>query len=213
MVAELLELQAFYLNGMVRMTWRYPINAPGAVHIYCVRQSGDEIAFDNRFRITRDLRDCSNGISFEYSGISNVDVMKVTFCVFLADRNFNAPAIRSLLTMPRCFISVTIGRAHVLYDIKSKPCSADLMSHKAIIKSSSSFDAGILGYSYDFNGKNITVEFPGRVSSGINVYPPIYLPRSTRTPIVCLVGASNNEVILAYKRITTFRKPYARFNY
>ena len=211
MVVELLDLRANYVNGLVRMTWKYPINAPGSVHIYCVRHSGNELVFDNRFRITRDLRDCSNGISFEYSGISDVDVQKVTFCVFLAERNFYAPLVQELQAFPGCFVSVTIGRAYVSYDIKSKPCSIELTSHRAIIKTSSSFDAGILGYAYDFNGKGISVEFPGRFSIGMNVFPPIYLLRSAPQPVVCLYGSANNDVVIERRSITTFRKPSLKF--
>ena len=205
-MVELLDLRANYLGGQVRMTWGFPKDSPISVHIFAVRQSGAEMTFDPRFRITKDLRDCNDGITFDYSGVSDVDIKKITFCAFLADRNLNMPNVRALQSMPGCFVSVTIGQADVFFDVKSKPASGELISHQIVIKSSSSFDQGILGYSYNFNGKEITVELPGRISSGQSVYPPIYLIASSAHPYVCLVGGANSDVMISQRKIRVFRK-------
>ena len=197
MVAELLDLRAIYLNGMVRMTWRFPVNAPETVHIYGVRHGAGEVSFDPRFRITRDLRDCSSGIAFEYSGVSDVDVKKITFCVFLAERNFNSPDIRAFQSLPGCFVSVIIGRAYVRFSVKSKVSGGDFTAHMISVRSSSTFDAGILGYAYDFNGKYMVVDLPGRIPNGVVKYPPIYLLRAIPPPVVFLIGGTNNDVIIA----------------
>jgi len=90
-IAALIDPRANYLNGIVRLTWRFPVNAPESVHIFGIRHCGDEVFFDPRFHLTKDLRDCGSGISFDYSGVYDVDVKRVTFCVFLADRNLQLP--------------------------------------------------------------------------------------------------------------------------
>jgi len=209
-VTELIDLRANYIGGQVRMTWRFPSHPPETVHIFGVRRAGEEISIDPRVRISKDLRDCSGGISFDYSGISSVDVKRVTFCVFLADRNFNSPNMRALQLMKGCFTDVIIGRADVLYDVTSKPGAGELTSHRIVVKSSSTFDAGILGYSCDFNGKDITLELPGGIGSGISQYPPIYLPRHSAPPVVCLARGANADVMIARKKISVFHWPFSK---
>jgi len=194
------------------MTWRFPPDAPETVHIYGVKQNGDSIAFDNSTPISKNLRDCNSGYSFDYSSISSFDVKRVIFCVFLADRNFNSPNMRVFQSMSRCFVSVIIGRANVQYDVRSKPCGSILSSHRILVRSSSTFDAGILGYSYDFKSKDITIELPGQIKNGLNEYPLIYLPRESMPPDVCLAGGSNSDIMVENKRISTFRWPFSRKN-
>ena len=201
----LLDLRASYFNGQVNMSWQFPRNAPEAVHIYGVKRVGNEAELDARDRITKDLRDCTNGLSFEYSGISNADVRNVTFCVFLAARNLTSPNIRALQALGGCFVSVIIGRAYVQYDIICKFIGADLYSHQINLSSSSSFEPGILGYSYNFNGKPMVVELPGRVESGMRRYPPIYLSRYTEPPYVCLLDGANADVAIERRKISGYR--------
>ena len=205
-VTGLIDVHADYFHSQVRMTWRFPLNAPETVHIYSVKQSGAELEFDRRVRITKDLRECNSGISFEYNVVSNVDVKRVTFCVFLAERNFNSPNIRALQSMGGCFVSVIIGRGDVFYDIKSKDCGGGFVSHQIYIKGTSTFDAGILGYTYNFNGKDITIELPGKIDSGVKSYPPIYLMRDSGPPSVCLTDGSNADVTVMQRKISTFRR-------
>jgi len=209
-VTELIALRANYIGGQVRMTWRFPPSAPETVHIYGVKRAGEDISLDARFRISKDLRDCSGGLSFDYSGISSVDVKLVTFCVFLEDRNFNSPNMRALQSMKGCFTDVIIGRADVLYDVFSKPCAGELTSHRIVVKSSSTFDAGILGYSCDFYGKDIRLELPGSIGSGISQYPQIYLPRQSAPPVVCMWGGANADVMITRKKISVFRWPFSK---
>ena len=212
MVAGLIDLRANFLNGTVRMTWRFPSNAPEAVHIYGIRQSGNEISFDPRFHITRELRDCGSGIAFDYSGVSDVDVKRVTFCVFLAERNFNSPDLRIAQMIPGCFVSVITGRATVLFDVKSKPCGPDLANHRLVVKSSSTFDAGILGYMHYFNGKGIAAELPGRIDRGIRIYPPIYLQRAAQPPVICLIGGTNGDINIERGKIAALRYLFSANN-
>lgn len=202
----LIDVHADYFHGQVRMTWRFPLNAPETVHIYGVKQSGAELELDPRLRITKDLRECSSGISFDYNVVSNVDVRRVTFCVFLAERNYNSPNIRALQSIGGCFASVIIGHGNVFYDIKSKDCGGGFVSFQIIIKSTSTFDAGILGYTYNFNGKDITIELPGRIDNGTTSYPPIYLMRDSSPPSVCLTDGSNADVTIMQRKISTFRR-------
>jgi len=209
-VTELIDIKANYIGGQVRMTWLFPPNAPETVHIYGVKRVGEDISLDAGFRISKDLRDCSGGISFDYSGISSVDVKLVTFCVFLESRNFSSPNMRALQSMSGCFTDVIIGMAEVQYDVYSKPGAGELTSHRIIVKSSSTFDAGILGYSCYFYGKDITLELPGRINSGINQYPPIYLPRQSEPPVVCLSGGANADVMISRKKISVFRWPFCK---
>lgn len=187
------------------MTWRFPPEAPEAVHIYGVRQSDGEMMLDPRFHISRYLRDCANGMPFEYTGVANIDVRSVTFCAFLAEFISNPPNVRALQAMGGCFVSLTIGHADVLFDVKSKPCGNELASHRITIKSSASFEPGILGYSYDFNGRGITVEFPGRIDYGKKEYPAIYLLKSAPPPTVCVTSGSGADVTIERKRLSFFR--------
>jgi len=92
-----------------------------------------------------------------------------------------------------------------LFDVKSKPCGAELISHRLIIKSSSTFDTGVLGYMYYFNGREIAVEFPGKVDRGINIYPLIYLSKASLAPVVCLIGGTNGDVTIENGKIKHFR--------
>lgn len=206
-VTPLINLCASYQNGKVRMTWRFPPNAPETVYIYSVRMSGEQLELDMRTHISKDLRDCAGGLSFEYGGFSNSDVKQVIFCAFLAERNFNTPNIRSIQSQKECFVSVIIGEAYVTYDIRIKPCGDGISAHHIWVRSSSEIDAEILGYMYDFNGKNITVEFPGKISGGITEYPVIYL-LETIQPVIQVVGGRNSDITVQAKKIPFFQRMF-----
>ena len=209
-VAALQKLRANYSNGQINMNWQYPPNAPETVFIHGVIQSGNEMTLDPRVRISNDLCNCTNGFSFDYSSISSIDVKKVMLCAYLSDRNSAVPGIRELQTLSECFVSVTIGRADVLFNVKSKPCGEGLTEHKISIDSSASFEAGILGYSYQFNGKSITIEFPGRIDRGATDYPAIYLMEDSNPPVVCIVDGMNTDITIDYSARTKFRFPFCR---
>jgi len=209
-IAALTDLYAKYTNGQVRMSWGYPKGAPEAVHIYCIKYNGNEPQIDIRTHISNALNNCLEGMNFDYKGINNIDVRSVTYCVFLANRNYNNPNIRELQALGGCFVKVTIGRADVFYDVKSKPSGEGFISHRISISSSASFDAGILGYSYEFNGTDIAVEFPGGVIDGTTKYPAIYLPESSPSPVVCVVDGSNADISVSYKKISGFRWPFCK---
>jgi len=204
-IIELQDLRASYFGGQVRMFWNFPKNAPETVHIYGLNRSGGEPEIDQRMRISKDLRDCSSGITFDYSGFSSVDVRRVTFCVFLASRNYPPPEMPMLKTKSGCFVDVVVGRAVVHYDIASKSCGGELVSHRIAVRSSSTFDPGLLGYYYNFYGKDIMIELPGHIASGIRAYPPIYLLRETAPPIVCMTGGDNADVAIERRKISGIR--------
>lgn len=204
----LLDLRASYVNGQVRMTWKYPPNAPDTVYIYGVKQNGGELALDQRTLVTKSLRDCNTGLTFDYTGAAGADVKSVTYCVFLSGRNLSAPSMRSLQALGSCFVDVTVGQAEVQFDVKSKPCGGGFVGYRIITRSSSSFDPGILGYSYEFNRKEITVEFPGKVESGITEYPAIYLLENTPPPIVRLINRGNMDVSVERAKISVCRCPF-----
>ena len=206
-VIPLLDLRANYQSGQVRMTWKFPQNAPETVYIYSARRSGENVEFDMRTHISKDLRDCAGGLSFEYSGFSDSDVKQVTFCVFLADRNYNTPNMRVIRSQKECFINVIIGEAYISYDVRSKPCGGGLSEHRIWVRSLCEIDEGILGYAYNFNGREITVELPGKVSGGITEYPRFYLT-DTVPPVITVVGGRNSDIAVENKKISFFRRMF-----
>jgi len=188
------------------MKWRFPQNPPETVHIFGITKAGGEMAFDPQVHLSRDLRDCPDGLTFSYAGIKAVDVRRVTLCVFLDARNIGFPNIRAVQSLGGgYFVNVIIGRAHVLYDVASKP-GGELTSHKISLRSSASFDAGILGYTYIYNGKSITLELPGTIGSGKKEYPPVFLAKTTGPPAVCLAGGYNTDVLIERRKATGARR-------
>ena len=205
----LLNLRAVYQNEQVKMTWKFPSNAPETVHIYAVKSRKEQIELDLRSHIVKDLRECNSGHSFKYNNISGNDVKKVEFCVYLSDHNETSPDIRILSGMSDCFTSVIAGEADVIYQIKNKPCGAGLIGTQIILQSSAEIDPGILGYSYNFNGKEIAVEFPGKIHNGITEYPPIVLI-DTADPLVKVVAGMNSDVSVVQEKISCWRSFLAR---
>lgn len=205
----LLDLKSVYQNGQVKMTWKFPPNAPETVHIYAVKSRNEQIELDPRFHIAKDLRECNGGHSFKYSDISGNDVKKVEFCVFLSSHNDMSPDIRQLSAMSECFSSVITGEADVKYHIRNKTCGAGLVRTQIVLQSSAEIDPGILGYSYNFNGREIAVGFPGRIHSGITEYPPIVL-LETADPIVKVVAGMNSDISVIQEKISFWRSLLAR---
>lgn len=205
----LLDLRAVYQNGQVKMTWKFPPDAPETVHIYAVKSRKEQIELDLRSHIAKDLRECNGGHSFKYSNISGNDVKKVEFCVYLSSHNDTSPDIRLLSGMSDCFVRVIAGEADVVYQIKNKPCGGGLVGTKIILQSSADIDPGILGYSYNFNGKEIVVEFPGKIHNGITEFPPIALI-DIADPLVKVVAGMNSDVSVVQEKISFWRSFLAR---
>lgn len=200
----LLDLRAVYQNGQVKMTWKFPPDAPETVHIYAVKSRTEQIELDLRSHIAKDLRDCNSGHSFKYSHIAGNDVKKVEFCVYLSSRNDMPPDIRLLSGMSDFFVSVLAGEADVIYQIKNIPFGGGLVVTKIILQSSADIDPGILGYSYNFNGKEIAVEFPEKINRGITEFPPIVLIDSA-DPLVKVVAGMNSDVSVEQGKISFWR--------
>lgn len=205
----LVGLRAVYQNGQVRMMWDFPPNAPETVHIYAVKSRKEQLELDLRFHKTKDLRECSSGFSFQYSNISGNDVKTVEFCVYLSDHNEAAPDVRALNGMSECFIRVITGQADVIYQIRNKPLGSGLVYTQFVLKSTAEIDPGILGYSYHFNEKEIAVEFPGKIRSGITEYPPVVLTDHA-DPLVKVVAGLNSDIYVAQQKISGWRSFLAR---
>jgi hypothetical protein len=205
--AALLNLRASFQNGQVRMTWAFPDGAPETIHIYNVKKNG----LDERSHRAKELRDNSTGTVFDFSGVSSLDVRKVTFCVFLADRSEPQPSMYALQALGGCFVDVVIGRADIRYDIKTRPCKNGMFGHTIRLVSDVSMDTGILGYSFMFRDMEITLPFPGQVRGGLSEYPAIYLPGST-PPNVRVVGGANTDVLVTRRKISALRLLFSRKN-
>lgn len=205
----LLDLRAVYQNGQVKMTWKFPSDAPETVHIYAVKSRKEQIELDLRSHIAKDLRECNGGHSFKYNNLAGNDVKKVEFCVYLSSHDDASPDIRMLSGMSDCFASVIAGEADVIYQIKRKPCDDGLIGTQIVLQSSAEIDPGILGYSYNFNGKEIAVEFPGKIYNGITEYPPIALI-DTADMLVKVVAGMNSDVSVMQQRISFWRSFLAR---
>ena len=200
----LLNLRAVYQNGQVKMTWDFPPKAPETVHIYAVKQRNEQLELDIFSHIAKNLSECNGAYSFKYNNISGNDVKKVEFCVYLSDHNETSPDTRTLNGMSDCFISVITGEAVVIYQIKNKPCGAGLMGTQIVLQSSADIEPGILGNSYKFDEKEITVEFPGKIHNGITKYPPIVLV-NTVDLLVKVVAGMNFDVSVKEQKISCWR--------
>lgn len=198
----LLDLRAVYQNGQVKITWNFPPDAPETVHIYAVKSRNEQIELDLRSHIARDLCECNSGYSFKY-GYGN-GVKKVEFCVYLSDHGETEPDMRYLSGMKECFTGVIVGKAKVTYEIKNKPCGAGLIESRIILQSTADIDPGILGYSYNFNGKEIAVEFPGKIHRGITRYPPIILIDGA-DPFIKVVAGLNPDISVVQQKISGWR--------
>jgi hypothetical protein len=100
----------------------------------------------------------------------------------------------------------------VTYDVKSRHCGNGMSAHRIWVRSSSEIDADILGYSYHMNGREITVELPGRVTSGFTEYPPVYLPEAAR-PVVAVVGGRNSDVTVRPMKVSLFQRTFRARKY
>lgn len=203
------DLKAVCQNGHVQMTWKYPAEAPDTVHIYAVKSHTKPMELDLNRHIAKYLRECSYGYSFKYGDISGNDVKKVEFCVYLAGHNESLPDIHLLSEVSECFVNVIVGTASVVYRLKNKPCGGGLMMTSIILQSSADIDPGILGYSYNFNGSEITVEFPGKINCGITRYPPIVLI-DTADPLVKVVAGTTSDVSIRQGKISFWRSILVR---
>lgn len=205
----LLGLRAVYQSGQVKMTWKFPSDSPETVHIYAVKSHKDQLELDLRSHIAKDLRECNGGYSFKYNNLSGNDVKKVEFCAYLSSHNETSPDISKLSGMSDCFASVIAGEADVVFQIKRKPCGCGLVGTKIILQLSADVDPGILGYSYNFYGKEIAVEFPGKIHNGITEFMPIALIENA-DPVVKVVAGMNSDVSVEQKRISFWRSFLAR---
>jgi hypothetical protein len=182
------------------MNWSFPPVAPETVHIYTVKGGAESGELDLKTHIAKDLRDCGGGYAFDYKNTSGSDVREIVFCVYLSEHNDNSPDIRALRKLGGCFVRVVFGRANISYEIKTKACDGRLEAAFIRLQSSAEIAAGILGYSYDFFGKEISVAFPGKISAGISEYPMILLAENSK-PIVKIVSGSNSDVSLVQRKI------------
>lgn len=205
----LIDLRAIFQNGQVKMTWKFPSDAPETVHIYAVKSHKELLELDLRSHIAKDLRECNGGFSFRYNNLMGNDVKKVEFCVYLSSHNDSSPDIRILSEIGDYFTSVIAGGANVIYQFKSKPCGSGLTGTKIILQSSADIDPGILGYSYNFYGKEIALEFPGKIHKGITEYVPVALIDSA-DPLVKVVAGMNSDITVEQERISFWRSFLAR---
>ncbi|MDR1299755.1 MAG: hypothetical protein LBJ84_05835 [Oscillospiraceae bacterium] len=193
----LIDLNGGFQDGKVRLNWRYPPSAPESVHIYPVRRRGGMAELVMGGHISRYLRDCPSGISFAYDDAAGGgDVKKRDFCVYLSGHNDLSPDMEALMSNGEFIVTISIGQAGVVYDIRSKTVEDGLMCHSIRLQSSAVIDEGVLGYSFDFFGVEMTAPFPGRVPQGKIEYPPIYLPTQAGLSIV-LASGRNADISVA----------------
>jgi hypothetical protein len=195
---------------MVRLSWRYPPNAPESVHIYPVRFRDGGAQLVTGGHITRYLRDCPDGCSFNYDDATGgADVMKRDFCVFLAGHNDLTPDAGALLSSPEYLVTVSIGRARIEYEIRSKSVEWGMRAHRVRLRSSAEIDAGILGYTFDFYGMEMTAPLPGHIHQGKTEYPPLYLPEGAHIALT-LANGRNTDISVYPGRVPMFFKSLKR---
>jgi hypothetical protein len=197
----LVNLKGRYVDGRVALSWGYPPGAPETVHIYPVKRRGAADELDMRRHISKDLRDCPTGITFEYDDASDGDVKKREFCVYLSEHGDMSPDAKTLFKSQDFRVTVSIGEADVHYDIRTKKVDNGLKSCVIRLQSSAEIDPEILGYSFDFNGQEIMVSFPERIYPKKTEYPPIYLPEHSH-PEIRVVSGENADVSVTPKKIS-----------
>ncbi|MDR3278565.1 MAG: hypothetical protein LBT12_07300 [Oscillospiraceae bacterium] len=200
-MTALLDLMGRYADGKVTLKWRYPPGAPECVHIYPAQRAGDRflIARDKHMRV--DLKDAQTGWSFDYN-VAGGGVKARLFCVYLAAKNEIPPDDQLLVSREADFVvTVSIGRAHILYSLSEKQLPDGLSAHFLRLQTSAEIEFGVLGYAWDFNGLRMAAPLPGSIHPGKHMYPAFYLPTGLY-PAVELVGGANSDVTIAEGKVS-----------
>ena len=199
------DLRASFRKGQIHMTWQCPPSAPDTIHIFPCSDPAADLKLETNGHIVKNLSDCVNGFSFEGKRGLGSDVKKVSFCVYLAERNDNTPNERILQSSPNFFVSVITGGANIAYDMKKKAGGGGLSQYRIWVGSSAEIESGILGYSYYFYDREISVGFPGLIKAGITEYPPIYLI-NTAEPEIGIIGGSNADISVIRKKLSFWQR-------
>ena len=98
---------------------------------------------------------------------------------------------------------VMMGRANIAFIVQNST-SDNTKTVKIILKSDSDISEGVLGYKYVVDNCEIITAFPGTVSRGKTVYPPVLIPKGCDLSVVPMESQFSGNLFIEAKKNRLF---------
>ena len=210
-MVALKNLRGSFLAGQINLSWQCPPQVPDTVYICPVVRDGyNSCAVDKAHQVIRPLNKAPSGVKFPFNAISGVS--RREFVVFAADSTAPAPDNSAFSSCgEEYFVSVVIGDSKVTVNIDRKVFAQEnLVRYKINLHCTESIAHGVLGYRYNYGGRDVSVVFPGNVPQGKTVYPPFFIP-SEASLSVCTLLKERCDIDISYGDTKPVKKTLMNF--